>query len=24
MMAVHPRGDRVLVANESGWVDLLR
>ncbi|HJS43079.1 MAG TPA: YncE family protein [Gemmatimonadales bacterium] len=24
MMAVHPRGDRVLVANEAGWVDLLR
>jgi DNA-binding beta-propeller fold protein YncE len=24
LMAVHPNGDSVLVANESGWVDLLR
>lgn len=24
MMAVHPCGDQVLVANEAGWVDLLR
>ena len=24
LMAVHPSGDAVLVANEAGWVDLLR
>lgn len=24
LMAVHPAGDAVLVANEAGWVDLLR